>query len=365
MTKIVITGGPCAGKSTLLSAVKDEISSFGYKVICVKETATELIEAGVSPAEYGSDSFQLLRMSLQLQREKIYGMAAEMAEGEKVLLVFDRGMQDSCAYTGKERFRRLSSELGLTEVQTRDSYDGVFHLETAAKGAPRSYTLSNNKARTESAEEAVRLDDAIACAWVGTPHYRVIEASEDFSLKKEKLLSEIKALLGIPKPLETERKYLIEYPDLQMLWSCPFCEKVLISQTYLENSEAEERVRKRGDGKSFLYFHTVKKKLCGAKREEYEEEISEEEYREYLKRADRERNTIDKTRYCLIYKGQYFEIDVYPFFSDRAVAELEMTDESREPRFPEWMKIIKEVTEDDSYKNSSLARKKEKQADGH
>ncbi len=65
---------------------------------------------------------------------------------------------------------------------------------------------------------------------------------------------------------------------------------------------------------------------------------------------------IRKTRYCLTYGTQYFEIDVYPFWKDQAIAEIELTDENEPICFPEQIKVIREVTDDEAYKNASLAR---------
>ena len=56
------------------------------------------------------------------------------------------------------------------------------------------------------------------------------------------------------------------------------------------------------------------------------------------------------------YENQYFEIDVYPFWQDKAIAEIELSDENAQVVFPEQIKVIKEVTEDEAYKNASLAR---------
>ncbi len=47
--KIVITGGPCVGKSTAMSWVQDTFTKMGYTVLFVPETATELITGGVAP----------------------------------------------------------------------------------------------------------------------------------------------------------------------------------------------------------------------------------------------------------------------------------------------------------------------------
>ena len=56
-------------------------------------------------------------------------------------------------------------------------------------------------------------------------------------------------------------------------------------------------------------------------------------------------------------KGRgYFEIDVYPFWNDKAIAEIELSDENAEIVFPKQIKVIKEVTDDDSFKNASLAK---------
>ena len=72
--------------------------------------------------------------------------------------------------------------------------------------------------------------------------------------------------------------------------------------------------------------------------------------------ADTTRRQIRKSRYCLMYDNQYFEIDIYPFWNDKAIAEIELRDENAEVRFPEQIKVIREVTYDESYRTSSLAK---------
>ena len=72
--------------------------------------------------------------------------------------------------------------------------------------------------------------------------------------------------------------------------------------------------------------------------------------------ADTDKRQIRKTRYCLTYENQYFEIDVYPFWKDKAIVEIELSDEKAEILFPKELKVIKEVTEDASYKNAALAQ---------
>ena len=49
ISKIVITGGPCAGKSTAMSWIQNAFTQKGYRVLFVPETATELINGGIAP----------------------------------------------------------------------------------------------------------------------------------------------------------------------------------------------------------------------------------------------------------------------------------------------------------------------------
>jgi len=249
------------------------------------------------------------------------------------------------------------SELNLNETELRDSYDAVFHLVSAAKGAEEFYTLSNNKARTETVEEAAEMDDKLISAWTGHPHFRIIDNTRGFDEKMKRLICEISSFLGEPEPLEIERKFLIEYPDIAALEKNLSCRKVEIIQTYLNSGKEDEiRVRQRGENGNYIYFKTVKNRVDDIKRVEIESRLTKDEYLSLLMEADTSKKQIRKTRYCLTYESQYFEIDVYPFWDDKAIIEIELSNENAEITFPDYIKVIKEVTDDDRYKNASLAK---------
>lgn len=357
VTKIVITGGPCAGKSTAMSWVETAFTQLGYKVLFVPETATELISGGVAPWTCRSPvDFQRHLLTLQLEKEKVFERAGMEMGCEKLLIVCDRGCLDNKAYLSDDDFYTIAELAGSNEVELRDHYDAVFHLETTAKGAEEYYTLENNSARREDCAEARRIDDRLMAAWTGHPHFRVITNEKDFERKMKKLVAEIASFLGEPEPLEIERKYLIEYPDTAWLSSLEYCTKVEIVQTYLKSTDdCEVRVRKRGSDGHFIFFKTEKKTVSAEKRVELEYRLTREEYESLLLEADPKKHSIVKDRYCLLYDNQYFEIDVYPFWDDKAIMELEMSREADEPRFPEGIKIIREVTGEREYKNSVLA----------
>ena len=358
ITKIVITGGPCAGKTTAMSWIQNYFAKTGYAVLFVPETATELIGGGLAPWTCGTGlDFQKCLMRLQLEKERVFEQGACSMKAEKALIVCDRGALDNKAYMSEAEFAAVCAEAGSSEVELRDQYDAVFHLVTAAKGAVKYYTTANNAARTETPEQAAALDDKLIAAWTGHPHLRVIDNATDFEDKLKRLVAEISAFLGEPEPYEIERKFLIDYPDTAWLESLPNCRRVEIIQTYLKAEDGcETRVRQRGEDGHYIYYLTTKKPVSDVKRIEIERRLSKDEYLRLLMDADPERRPIRKTRYCLTHENQYFEIDVYPFWRDQAVVEIELRDENLPVNFPQQLKIRREVTGEEAFKNAALAR---------
>ncbi len=155
---------------------------------------------------------------------------------------------------------------------------------------------------------------------------------------------------------EIERRYLIRYPDLEKLNKT--AAKTRIEQTYLlpEDGWNTNRVRMRGSDGKYTYTHTRKKRLSELTRLEDEQEICREEYTRLLKQADPSRNVIRKNRYCLEYKDRVFEIDVFDFWDDRAIMEIELGSEDEKFELPPVIEIIKEISSDNRYSNASLAR---------
>lgn len=76
--KFVLTGGPCAGKTTALSRIEEDLKELGYHVLIVSESATELIKGGIRP--FGDKAvsmmdFQRIIIPYQLQKEQSYQTA--------------------------------------------------------------------------------------------------------------------------------------------------------------------------------------------------------------------------------------------------------------------------------------------------
>ena len=244
ISKIVLTGGPCAGKTTGMSWIQNTFAKMGYTIIFMQEPATELKSAGITPARCSSMmAYQLFQMKLQLEKENVYTRAAgDIAEksGKKVLIVCDRGFFDNRAYMTAGEFDEALRILGVSREEKFRSYDAVFHLETTAKNAKVFYGTATNAIRDESPEQAAALDDLVIAAWDEHPYYRVIENLNGFEDKMRHLVAEIAAFLGEPAPYEARRRFLVEYPDISMLEDLPDCYREEIDQVYLHAPQNEE-----------------------------------------------------------------------------------------------------------------------------
>ncbi len=359
ITKIVITGGPCAGKTTAMSWIQNYFTRKGYVVLFIPETATELISGGVAPWTCGTNfDYQVCQMGLQNFKEETFMRAARTMPEERILIVCDRGQFDNKAYMTDAEFSRIAERMGFTEEELYARYDAVFHLVTAANGAREYYTLANNEARYETAEQAVALDNALIRCWSGHKRLSVIGNSMGFEEKMKTLIREISDFLGEKEPATVKRKFLIAYPDVSVFENDEQCHKVEVVRTYLKSAKNEEiRIRRRGVGSKYTYFLNSKTDTAGGS-VETERQLTADEYEVLLKQADPDMREIKKTRYCFTYAGQYFELDLYSLWKHQAIIETETKNKDSEIVFPESVKVIRELTGLPEYRNAVLARKK-------
>ncbi len=158
-------------------------------------------------------------------------------------------------------------------------------------------------------------------------------------------------------PLEIERRFLIEYPDIDALRSMPGYRVKHISQTYLKSDGdfVGGRIRRVVEDGRTSYVYTYKERLTDMTRREYEREISFEEYSELMNYKKQNTVTIEKDRHIFSFAGLVYELDIYDFWSDKASLEAEVDSEDVEIPVPPCVTLIKEVTGDRRYNNSRLA----------
>lgn len=196
ISKIVITGGPCAGKSSAMNILQNELEKLGYRVLIIAESATEFMSNG---AKYLDPKFQRYLIEYQLEKERICEEFAKHLNNKAVILL-DRGCMDCKAYTTSEEWVETLEELNTDEFKILNNYQAVFHLISTAKGKENAYTQENNSTRFETKEEAIIADDNVLNVWANHPYRKIIDNYPEFEDKVKCLLSEIiKVLNSIPK----------------------------------------------------------------------------------------------------------------------------------------------------------------------
>ncbi len=158
-------------------------------------------------------------------------------------------------------------------------------------------------------------------------------------------------------PIEIEHKFLIAKPEPAVLLSQPGVRVLEIEQVYLRSRPGVTgRVRRMTENGVVHYFRTEKRRISAMSAYEDEREITAEEYSLAVRTESLRRRVIRKTRYKIPYGGLVCEIDVYPFWKDRAILEIEVESEQVMPQIPTFLTVLKDVTMDRRYKNASLAR---------
>lgn len=181
---IVITGGPSGGKTTLIEAIKRELSS---EVITVPEAASLLYHGGF-PRGRNVTSRIRAQKAIYYVQEQLEGLALDQKDTST--LVCDRGSLDGRAYWPDDTndfFHELHTDLN----QEMSRYDWVLHLDTAHS---HSYDVTN-PLRTENFEEAWKLNERIKWAWSQHPQILVVSANSDFFSKMALCLHLIRGII--------------------------------------------------------------------------------------------------------------------------------------------------------------------------
>ncbi len=360
--RIVLTGGPCAGKTTALVRIIEHFSSLGFKVFTIPEVPTLFTQAGMNYLTKNKSFFyegEKATLEIQLALEDKFMRMAKACQKPSII-VCDRGALDISAYMTPETWEQITLSVGTSTPELRERYDAVLHLVSAADGAEQYYTTANNASRNESNDDeglriARSLDKKVIRAWTGHPHLRVINNHDDFEAKMHRVLKEISHVLGLPQPKEEERKYVVEItgalPD--------DCIESEIIQTYLKGyPDAEERIRKRCWGRKQVFVHTTKKQTTANEELVTERQINQNLYEMMLPLADPERYTIHKMRRSFIWKGQYFEVDTYlEQLEGLVMLETKGIVKGEPVKFPPFLQPVKDVTGNQDYYNYNLAKK--------
>ena len=366
--KIALTGGPCSLKTTVLAYLSERLWDFVHRPLIMPEVATQLITGGVQDIDKIASVDPKLYLEIERAMFLIMGdyekrleaLARSFSDNEKVVILCDRGRMDVKAYVGRAGFADILQQANIgSEHEVCTDYDAVIHLVTAAKGAEAFYTLKNNKARRETSEQAREADDRTLDAWKDHPHLVVIDNYHSTSAehKIRRVLQAVLNVLGIPQPVEYERKFLLLQAPAPNIPQFAGTQISTIEQIYLASADTERRIRNRRFGDFNLYYETHKHSIDGGGRVEVERRISADEYARFAQEQKPSTRIIRKTRRCFIYKDRRFELDVFIDPVGLAMLEVELADMSEHVELPPFLEIMCEVTDDSRYTNYALSQK--------
>jgi predicted ATPase len=180
-SKIVLTGGPCAGKTTMAEMLS---RSFPSTVVNVPEAASLLFSGGFPRFSPPESQRATQRAIFQVQRELEATYSARFPDR---VLVLDRGTVDGAAYwpEGPEAYFAAFGT-SLTEELAR--YARVIYLESAGE-ADYALHRQQNPNRSETWAEARRLDERTFQLWSRHPNFLHIKNNRSFSYKVSAVLA--------------------------------------------------------------------------------------------------------------------------------------------------------------------------------
>ena len=335
MKNIVLTGGPCGGKSSSIDDLKRELEERGYHVFVLDESATRLINKGIKP--FGDDAnvtmyqFQKIILYYQLYREALIRSKARLYKNS--VIIYDRGVIDNKAYLSEELWNKLLEETHLNEEKLYNRYDLVCHLVTVEDGKKDCYTTENNNARSEGAAEALEKDLSTMNAWYKHPNFKVFPNYDTFEGKKHLVKKAILSYLGEKDCPTKQYKYYVDLTNTNMNLISGMSSKFNIIQTYLKTDLCEKRLRCISINGVNTYYLTEKYKNIDGNEVKESKRISYIEYKNLLKDKDYD---LIKTRYCFINNKDVYHLDI---FNNSNIGILEV--ETDKLDIPDYLAVIK------------------------
>jgi len=183
--RIVVTGGPGAGKTAALEVAR---RIFCRHVTTLREAASIIFEGGFprERADAARRAAQRAIFHVQIELEAMVEPRDDLA-----VVLCDRGTVDGAAYWPGDA-DGLWRELGTSLEAQLARYDAVIHL----RPPPDGDGYETSRVRVEDAAEAARIDARIAEAWGRHPRRFVIDHTHEFMEK----VSRVVALIGAELP---------------------------------------------------------------------------------------------------------------------------------------------------------------------
>lgn len=370
IVKVVLTGGPGGGKTSVLNAIKNlTITEEGYKniiklgdkkikLVTISETATELISSGIPPTE-AERIYDFQDILFEIQKSKEESSIKSLRFGydtDIILFLYDRGLLDGMAYLDKKgEFEDIMASKDVKELDILDKYDLVLDLLSTATCAPEKYGFESNEARFEDVEWAKSVDRKTSAAWVGHRNMKLFDSGVSLEEEVNNVIEYLKDYILNGSNIEKEEYFIENNPVTFSKYNDVNSRRINVVNTHIDfgidNVVDTILVKRtyRGYSTYFLQFVT---KGSEKARIIKDERIDENTYKRLLTRYDI-KNVEEKKELSFVEGKHLYKVS---FYNDFTTLEVEKDLDNEEIIIPNDIKIIRKIR--DFSEKSELASKK-------
>lgn len=370
IVKVVLTGGPGGGKTSVLNAIKNlAITEEGYKniiklgdkkikLVTISETATELISSGIPPTEAERIyDFQDILFEIQKSKEESSIKSLRFGyDADIILFLYDRGLLDGMAYLDKKgEFEDIMASKDVKELDILDKYDLVVDLLSTATCAPEKYGFESNEARFEDVEWAKSVDRKTSAAWVGHRNMKLFDSGVSLEEEVNNVIEYLKDYILNGSNIEKEEYFIENSPVSFSKYNDVNSRRINVVNTHIDfgidNVVDTILVKRtyRGYSTYFLQFVT---KGSEKARIIKDERIDENTYKRLLTRYDI-KNVEEKKELSFVEGKRLYKVS---FYNDFTTLEVEKGLDNEEIIIPNDIKIIRKIR--DFSEKSELSSKK-------
>lgn len=370
IVKVVLTGGPGGGKTSVLNAIKNlTITEEGYKniiklgdkkikLVTISETATELISSGIPPTE-AERIYDFQDILFEIQKSKEESSIKSLRFGydtDIILFLYDRGLLDGMAYLDKKgEFEDIMASKDVKELDILDKYDLVLDLLSTATCAPEKYGFESNEARFEDVEWAKSVDRKTSAAWVGHRNMKLFDSGVSLEEEVNNVIEYLKDYILNGSNIEKEEYFIENNPVTFSKYNDVNSRRINVVNTHIDfgidNVVDTILVKRtyRGYSTYFLQFVT---KGSEKARIIKDERIDENTYKRLLTRYDI-KNVEEKKELSFVEGKHLYKVS---FYNDFTTLEVEKDLDNEEIIIPNDIKIIRKIR--DFSEKSELSSKK-------
>lgn len=175
--RIVLAGGPCAGKSTALAEVPKRLPDINF--ILKPEAASIVLAEDGGWNKHTQDKIFLKQVALEKQAM----IDAVASNHECNVILYDRGFLDQKVYATESKWEAMKGAYKRAGSNIYDRYDHVIYLHSVARGKPELYSNETNPNRTGNADRAAHICRKTEEAWSDHPSMVVVDNANDMKGK--------------------------------------------------------------------------------------------------------------------------------------------------------------------------------------